>query len=799
MNNTITSAVNNLTTVFGVVTDNLQNYTTKILNEVKNAKPEITPEIQPILGYQTGEQGFYDTIGGGPCNKYCRYTGLNPNVQWTCSDESDLSKLTPTIKSNTGKFCYAYDKKSKNPKKTGVVINGKFISTEQQIKNLENSGNYNFTIYNNKNANAIDYFDINYVNDSDVTNNQNSEDYEKIEKFENTNNTICNFDYTNYSNYYPDLKKSFGYDEAALKQHYLTSGINELRTPCGITQPNCQWNSKNYLIQNPDVADANIDALFHYKTHGINEGRSPCPNVNSINWIGPEKMDYPYNDIKSFAINELADCGSQCLQDQNCKAFVTTDANDYCWLKNALGNSNPTPNRNTYRIERNLSSTNPRWSGPSTVPKWIEPSTDTRWSGPLTSTNYLNNDLDILPINTVSGCGEACAKNSNCKGFVIPNNGIGCYLKSDLVVQPNVDWNAYKMNSTNNTINNVTINECENICENDDTCKGFSYNTEKSTCSISKDKLNPIGLNTVNIVGNKKKHMALNGMYNIYQNNACVNNTLFGNNPTVTDSMGLLTDSNGIPKIPKIPVCSPNMNNNFIFGKNYEIMTIQQNINDSYSKTVDTDTSWDLTDAYCLQKNADGTVSPNTCTYTDNQKWTYDESLNNIRTWDGNCLNVDTSQNKVSVKIKPCSNDVNQRFILNPVSKNLQPDHNAVSTTNTVNDVVENGDLNTVDSTVTTTDLTYPWSGTTNKSVSINTNNKTEPFGITNTNLNNYLLSDRNKPDYLYKLPYSSPYLMNINNTLENYQSVESESTSKSMYLIYLIVLVLLLVIFMRK
>lgn len=796
MNNTITSAVNNLSTVFGVVTDNLQNYTTKILNEVKNAKPEITPEVQPVLGYQTGEQGFYDTIGGGPCNKYCRYTGLNPNVQWTCSDESDLSKLTPTIKSATGKFCYAYDKKSKNPKKTGVVVNGKFISTEQEINNLENSGNYNFTIYNNKNANGIDNFDINYVNDSDVTDNQNSEDYEKIENFENTNNTKCTFDYTNYSNYYPDLKKAFGYDEEALKQHYLTYGINELRTPCGITQPNCPWNSSNYLVQNPDVAAANMDALFHYKTYGINEGRSPCPNVNPTNWIGPEKMDYPYNDIKSFAINELADCGSQCLQDQNCQAFVTTDANNYCWLKSALGNPNPSPNRNTYRIDRTT------------------PSTDARWSGPLTSTNYLHNDLGRLPINTVSECGEACAKNPNCKGFVIPNDGMGCYLKSDLVVQPNVDWNAYKMNSNYNTVNNVTINECENICENDDTCKGFSYNTEKSTCSISKDKLNPTGLNTANIVGNKKKHMALNGMYNIYQNNACINNTLFGNNPTVTGSMGLLTDSNGIPKIPKMPVCSPKMNNNFIFGKNYEIMTIQKDIGASDSKTnsyenvwgtndtqtVDTDMSWDLTDAYCLQKNADGTVSPNSCTYADNQKWTYDESLNNIRTWDGNCLNVDTSQNKVSVKIKPCSNDVNQRFILNPVSKNLQPDYNVISTTNTVSDVVANGGVGTVDSTVTTTDSSYnPWYNTGSTSESITVNNKTEPFGMTNTNINNYLSSERNKPDYLYKLPYSSPYLMNINDTLENYQSVESESTSRSMYLIYLIVLVLLLVILMRK
>jgi hypothetical protein len=804
MNNTITSAVNNLGTVLNVMTDNLQSYAGKVLNEIKNTKPEIKSEVEPILGYNTGNQGFYDSLGGGPCNKYCRYTGLSPNIQWTCSDSSDLSKLTPTPLASSGRFCYAYDKKSKNPPKNGVVINGSYISTEQEIKNLDNSGNYNFTIYNNKNANGIDNFDINYVNYSDNNDNifkegyeqiqqkENMENMENIENFENGNNVKCVFDYKNYSNYYPDLNKAFGYDESALKQHYLTYGINETRTPCGVTQPNCPWNSANYLVANPDVAAANVDALTHYKTYGINEGRSPCPSVNPTNWIGPEKMDYPFNDIRSFSINEVADCGSQCLQDPNCKAFVTTDASDYCWLKSDLGNPNPAPNRNTYRIDRNL------------------PSTDPRWTGPMTATNYLGNDLGLVSVNTTQECGEACAKNPKCKGFVIPNSGVGCYLKSDLVVQPNPDWNAYKMKFHYDTVDNLSLKDCENVCQNDDNCKGFSYDMSKKSCVVSQEKLNPSGLNTNNIVGNKKEHLALDGMYNIYQNNACINNSLFGNNPTVTGSMGLLTDSNGVPKIPKMPVCTSQMNNNFIFGKNYEIMTIQKDIgsNDTSStsgsnwfgmisktETVDTDTSWDLSDAYCLQKNPDGSVSPNTCTYADNQKWTYDPILNNIRTWDGNCLNVDTSQNNVSVKIKPCSNDVNQRFILNPVSKNLQPDYNVISTTNTVEDVVKDGGVGTIDTTTVTTDTTDIF-GRIRSNQTTNTNDKTEPFAMTNTNVNNYLSSNRNSADYLYKLPYSSPYLKNINDEdeLENYELLESNnSVSNYVYLICLIVLVLYL------
>ena len=161
MNNTITSAVNNLNTVFGVVTDNLQSYTTKILNQVKNSKAEPIPEVQPILGYQTGDQGYYDAIGGGPCNKYCRYTGLSPNIQWTCSEESNLSKLVPTPKNKTGIYCYPYDKKGNTSIKTGVVIDGTFISTEQKPQIAQSAGDYNFTIYNNKNPGGLEPFENN--------------------------------------------------------------------------------------------------------------------------------------------------------------------------------------------------------------------------------------------------------------------------------------------------------------------------------------------------------------------------------------------------------------------------------------------------------------------------------------------------------------------------------------------------------------------------------------------------------------------------------------------------------------
>jgi hypothetical protein len=518
---------------------------------------------------------------------------------------------------------------------------------------------------------------------------------------------------------------------------------------------------------------------------------------SNVDWIGPEHMDYPNNDITITGVSNVSECANICSTTPACKGFVVDDNASWCWIKGNFGTPNPSGNRNAFLKNENI------------VPSTPNPN----WTGPEQQIDYSGNDISSMATSKISDCSTACINNPLCKGFVTTDMGDYCWLKSNMATPaPNVNRNSYKMKSNYRTVENSNLGDCENLCENDDTCKAFSFDTRKNTCTLSTDKLSPVGLNTNNIVGNKKIHMALDGTYNIYQNNACLNTSLFGNNPTVTGSMGIILDSNGVPVIPKSPVCESGINNNFIFGKNYEIMTMQKDSGSSdssatsssntyfndYTTTVDTDTSWDLTDAYCLQKNPNGTISPSTCTYVDNQKWTYDESLQNIRSWDGNCLNVNTSKNKVLVEVKPCSNDVNQRFVLNPVSEKSQQDYNVISTTNTVADVVADGGIGTIDSSTTTTNTRDGWfSDSTSQSTSVN--DKTELFTTTNTNINNYLSSDRNKQDYLYKLPYSSPYLMNINDELENYQGVESGTTSLSMYLIYLTVLIFLLVILMRK
>ena len=519
----------------------------------------------------------------------------------------------------------------------------------------------------------------------------------------------------------------------------------------------------------------------------------------NVNWIGPEQMDYPYNDIQSFGINQVSDCSTACENNSTCAGFVVDDNADYCWLKSNFGAPNPVKNRNTFLKNENVISNTP----------------NSNWIGPEQQVDYPGNDIVTMSTNKISDCSTACMNNPSCKGFVTTDMGDYCWIKGNMTTPiSNVNRNSYKLKSNYKTIQNVNLKECENICQNNNTCKGFSYDTSASTCKISTEQIQPSSLNTSNIVGNKKKHMALNGMYNIYQNNACVNTNLFGNNPTIENSLGIKKDLSGVPVIPKYPICSNKLSNNFIFGNNYEIMAIQQDKGSSdneictgnwfdSSTCTNTDKSWDLNDGYCLQKNPDNSVSLNTCVYTDNQKWTYDTTLNNIRTWDGACLNVDTSNNNVKVSTKPCANDVNQQFNLTPVAKNLQPTHNVVSTNDTVQDLVQNASSNIASILSTNSNTTRSGGFFSDFFGNIENNDHVQSIQAenfaTNINVNNYLSSNRNRPDYLYKLPYSSPYLMDINDSKENYESVDTESTSRSMYLIYLIVLVLLLVILMRK
>lgn len=388
--NTIKNTLNNLSSTYDSISNNLSKYTNKVSDTVTSIKNTVLSETDysPILGYKTGEQGWYDQIGGGPCNKYCRYTGLNPNVQWTCSDSKQLYRLNPTSKAKTGIFCYPYDSKSKTPEKNGVVINGNYIS----IKPENELSDYNFITYQNTTGDSIENF--------------------------------------------------------------------------------------------------------------------------------------------------------------------------------SLQTSNSQP------------------------------------------------------------------------------------------------------------IKNMTLTECENLCRNDNSCKGLTFNTKNSTCTISENPIQPKEFSPYTVIANKKIHKPLNGMYSIYQNSSCINSSLFDPNPTVKKSLGL-NFSRGIPQIPNKMTCPSNQDNRFIFGSNYEIIGFNNNDNS-------------VENIYCLQSNKDSTISKAPCTYGKNQFWTYDKDLHTIRNWNGECLNIETDGNKVIPTVKSCTNNANQQFILKSAEKELQPNNSIYLEGFDVNIKIEN-------------------------------------------------------------------------------------------------------------
>lgn len=751
MNKTVKTAIDNISSVVTVMTDNITSYTNKALAEVKNMKSETESEIKPVMGYETGDQGWYDQIGGGPCNKYCRYTGISPNIKWTCSDENDLSKLIPTPKDKTGNFCYGYDRKTKKPVKTGVVVKGQFINTTKPETNIEDSGNYNFVIYNNKKAQNIDNFE-NIENISTPNSNE-------IENFENVTTSCYGAPGASTCNTCNDVVNA--YQNAGWA--YDTNNFDQCKIPSETTS--CYGASTPTCNTCNDVVNAYKKDNWAFNTNNFAQcDAKPAPPVDKNppstdpRWEGPQLgTDYPYNDLQSFQINQISDCGNACYNNNKCMGFVTNDAANYCWLKGAFANQTSNGDRNAYTINRNLPSTDSRWTGPEQI-------------------DYPGNDIQSFAINQVSDCGEACVNNPDCVGFVTNDAANTCWLKNKFG-NPNKisNRNAYKVQSHYEIVNNVSLKECENICQNDDTCKGFNYDTAKKTCAVSQETIKPTNFDTNSISGNKKVHTPLNGTFNIYQNNSCVNSTLFNKDANVYASLGITTNDNNIPIIPKKPVCANQLNNNFIFGKNYEIMaldtdTLEKDYDQQswsfWSGTTDDfySTYQQVNDARCLQVNTDGSITKENCTYNDNQKWTYDDNIKSIRTWDGNCLNVNTNGQNVDVSVKPCVDDINQKFYLKPVVENLQPkNYNVLDGFKNIND---------------------------------DKNSNVENFE-TNTNINNYLSKNRNSQDYLYKLPYSSPYVKNINSE-ENFEANECMVVN-SYYYIYLIIIVLLLIIMCNK
>ena len=104
-------------------------------------------------------------------------------------------------------------------------------------------------------------------NSSDATGQQSATGSGKL--------TLNTFDYMRYANDYPDVKRAFGYDKAALWRHYQMFGIKEKRKAYALTIDT--FNHIRYADDYSDVKKAfgyDKAALWrHYQTFGGKEGR----------------------------------------------------------------------------------------------------------------------------------------------------------------------------------------------------------------------------------------------------------------------------------------------------------------------------------------------------------------------------------------------------------------------------------------------------------------------------------------------------------------------------------------------
>jgi hypothetical protein len=222
--------LDNLTSSYKKLNDNINNYTGNAINKIKSEdktnsenksntnykenKDNIN-NTEVIMGYATGDQGWYDKIGGGPCDTFCRYVGLSPNIKWVCSNKDNINNLVDTKKNNSGIYCSPYKKEDKESKKRGEVVNGIFYPgssyLEQEAKKLdEEEKSYNM---------AKNYF-IKYDNYMDPRasseNNLQSKSNYNLEKCED----LCN----------NDLKcVSFSYDDNISKCSTYNKMLNPVK------------------------------------------------------------------------------------------------------------------------------------------------------------------------------------------------------------------------------------------------------------------------------------------------------------------------------------------------------------------------------------------------------------------------------------------------------------------------------------------------------------------------------------------------------------------------------------------
>ncbi len=127
---------------------------------------------------------------------------------------------------------------------------------------------------------ATETINLTFVSETNGGSNNNNNNNNTNQSINYTAVQVANliFDYKYYADKYPDLKAAFGYNEAALKSHYLNSGIKEGREPSSV------FNPSYYLANNSDLKSAfgnNYEAAYN---HFISNGYKELRKSSNLYW-----------------------------------------------------------------------------------------------------------------------------------------------------------------------------------------------------------------------------------------------------------------------------------------------------------------------------------------------------------------------------------------------------------------------------------------------------------------------------------------------------------------------------------
>ena len=140
-----------------------------------------------------------------------------------------------------------------------------------------------------------------------------------------------------YYDLYPDLRVAFGYNETALKNHWLNSGINEGRIASLV------FDAKYYLENNSDLKKAfgnNYKSAYeHFVNNGINEGRKASLYFDVKYYLNNNNdLNKAYGNTYSVALNHFVNIGMKEGRNASSDFKVSIYKSNYEDLRKAFGN-----------------------------------------------------------------------------------------------------------------------------------------------------------------------------------------------------------------------------------------------------------------------------------------------------------------------------------------------------------------------------------------------------------------------------------------------------------------------------